>query len=246
MDVGRFLSLLTSRSLYFACPNQFEDPYEGWLPRSHHLALSQINRNVLDSYRAFKAQLIARGVPENAFDAQIEDMRQKLRIAWKETIYKFGVSCWHESDHESEAMWKLYSAKGQGIAIESTVERLRAALQLESKPIIDRVRYADFENDPVEKGHVHYGLFLKRKSFSHEREIRATILLQAPGHGVSVSCDLKTLVTVIHVSPLERPFLQDAIQTLCAQGIGSVDVQVKRSALFDAPPENWPDPGPLL
>ena len=50
---------------------------------------------------------------------------QKLR---REAAGKFGVSCWHIDEHESEAMWQLYTAAGQGIAIESTKARLESAL----------------------------------------------------------------------------------------------------------------------
>ena len=63
---------------------------------------------------------------------------------------KFGVSCWHESEHESDAMWKLYSASGQGIAIESTIGQLRTCFGNREGLLIDRVRYMDFDRDPIE------------------------------------------------------------------------------------------------
>lgn len=69
------------------------------------------------------------------------------------------------------------SASGQAIAIESTVGQLRASLGRREGILIDSVRYADFDHDEIEKSHKHYGLFMKRKSFEHEKELRATILL---------------------------------------------------------------------
>ncbi len=33
------------------------------------------------------------------------------------------VSCWHENETESEAMWKLYLKSGDGVAIQTTVVR---------------------------------------------------------------------------------------------------------------------------
>src|SRR5579885_861214 len=35
------------------------------------------------------------------------------------------VNCWYMNEHESAAMWKLYSAAGDGIAVQSTIGRLK-------------------------------------------------------------------------------------------------------------------------
>jgi hypothetical protein len=65
-------------------------------------------------------------------------------------------------------MWQLYTVAGQGIAIESTKAKLEGALG-GNGIVVDQVRYMDFESAEIEKGHKRYGLFLKRKSFAHER-----------------------------------------------------------------------------
>jgi hypothetical protein len=120
-------------------------------------------------------------------------------------------------------MWKLYSASGQAIAVESTVGQLRASLGDAEGVIVDSVRYADFDNDPIEKGHKHYSLFMKRKSFEHEKELRATILLPEEQwtipedqRGLAVPCDLNVLINRIHVSPLCAAFVVRAVESLCA------------------------------
>lgn len=235
MDLGKFLSLLATRSLYFACPTQFADPYEGSFPRSHLAAEFAIVQNILDSYISQRDEFIARGMPAQSFDNQIQDMRRKLRQVHVDLNNKFGVCCWHEAEHESEAMWKLYTAAGQGIAIESTVGQLRSSVRLDPAPIIDRMRYADFDRDPIEKGHAHYRLFMKRQPFSHEKEVRATILLREPGQGIGVPCDLETLVTSVHISPLEPAFLHHAVEALCEDRITRLNKPVQRSKLYDPP-----------
>lgn len=235
MDLGKFLSLLTTQSLYFACPTQFTDPYEGWLPKSHVAAQSTMIRNVLDQYLAQRSQFISRGVPPRLFDDQIKDLARKLQSASKEVVTKFGVSCWHEAEHESDAMWRIYAASGRGIAIESTVGRFGSAIR-HPDLLIDRVRYMDFERDPIEKGHRHYQLFIKRQSFSYEREVRATILLQEPGQGVSVTCDLEALISAVHISPLEERFVADAICAVCTGTPISLRKDVGQSKLY-APPD---------
>ena len=37
----------------------------------------------------------------------------------RETNAKFGATCWHINEDELDAMWQLYVAAGNGIAIES-------------------------------------------------------------------------------------------------------------------------------
>jgi len=45
-------------------------------------------------------------------------------------ILNTAINCWHISDHESVAMWKLYAAGAPGIAVRSTVERFASSLPL--------------------------------------------------------------------------------------------------------------------
>jgi len=147
----------------------------------------------------------------------------------------FGISCWHQNEHESEAMWKLYSASGQGIAIESTDVKLKKAITDTKGLIIDKVRYMDFDNDPIEKGHRHYRLFLKRKSFDHERELRATVLLPEVGKGVYVPCDLDILISSIHLSPFVPEYFKIVVQALCIGKTRILRKDIHQSKLFDEP-----------
>ena len=52
---------------------------------------------------------------------------------------------------------------------------------------MDRVRDMDFDTDEIEKGHSHYGLFLKRKSFAHEQELQVASLHRFAGRGPTAS-----------------------------------------------------------
>jgi hypothetical protein len=235
MDLAKFAALLASRSLYFACPNQLNDPYEGTLPRSHVEAESKIFQGFVDQMLPLRAQFIERGIPIESFDASLDNYAARAATAHQEVAVKFGLSCWHESDYESEAMWKLYSASGQAVAIESTIGQLRASLGKREGLQIDRVRYMDFEQDPIEKGHRHYSLFIKRKCFEHEKEVRATVLLPTPGVGVAVECDLDILVTAVHVSPLVERFVRDAIEALCTGATHRLNKAVHDSSLLSAP-----------
>jgi hypothetical protein len=238
IDLGKFVSLLVSESLYFACPCEFEDPYEGLVPKSHVEAESAMIQKYIDPLLSFREKLTAEATNTNylaLFDNALNDFAKMVKSSHKAATLCFGVSCWHKSECESEAMWKLYSGHAHGIAIKSTIRQLQRSLKNAKNVIIDNVRYTDFDNDPIEKGHKHYGLFLKRKSFEHEKEIRATILLPQAGRGILVPCDIDTLISQVHLSPFAPVYLKNAVETICSGKLRMLQKPVIQSKLFDAP-----------
>ena len=89
------------------------------------------------------------------------------------------------NEYESMAMWRLYLTGSEGVAVKSTYQRL-----IDSFPLFDGVRKGRNEDNTekellIHVGVVHYvdyessdppaapRILLKRKSFEHEREIRA-------------------------------------------------------------------------
>jgi len=236
MDFAKFAYLVTTRSLHFACPSRFQDPYEGLLPRSHIEAESKMLRRYVDDMIALRPAFAEQSkISLELFDNILEKFAREVRGAHEEAAAAFGVCCWHKSEYESAAMWRLYSASGQGIAIESTIGRLKASLGDTAGLQIDSVRYMDFDEDPIEKGHKHYALFIKRKCFEYEKELRATVLLPVKGEGISLPCDLGVLIKAIHVSPLVEEYVTRAVENLCAGKVHSLRVPVLQSKLFDRP-----------
>jgi len=57
LDLPKLVSMLSRGSLYFACPTEFSDPYEGYLPRSHVQAHIEITQKIIDQIRATRDQL---------------------------------------------------------------------------------------------------------------------------------------------------------------------------------------------
>ncbi len=93
----------------------------------------------------------------------------------KEISEKTYISCWHNSEHESEAMWKLYCKNpAKGIVIKSKKKTLQA--QLENKGInnlqLKPVKYVP--NFWIKKYNPEPDIFFnKRPSFEYEKEFRA-------------------------------------------------------------------------
>jgi Protein of unknown function (DUF2971) len=245
VDLPKFVSMLATGTLHFVCVSSFKDPYEGWLPRSYMEALVNLHRTYLDQMRQTQNQMVALkpSVDRAQLENVLRDAERKLHTPrlLKETNEKFGASCWHINEGESEAMWRLYGAAGAGIAIESTRERLEAAMKdAAPHPVhIDPVRYMDFDNDPIDKGgHRHLMGFIKRKSFEHEQELRAVVMLPEPGKGAGVPCDMNTLIARIHIAPLAEPYYVDAVHYVIEHANPKLDAPVVVSKLLAHPTIN--------
>ncbi len=108
MDFTKFVSFIESKHLYFARTDKLEDPFEGSWPKLnvdarqyHYPHLSpEENKN----YIKLMGQM-SKNHPKNIF-----------------------INCWHMNEHESTAMWKLYLKSNEGIAIQSTYQKLRDSI----------------------------------------------------------------------------------------------------------------------
>jgi hypothetical protein len=57
------------------------------------------------------------------------------------------ISCWHQNDGESAAMWKLYLKIDEGIALQTSFGILHGELSRSARLIhLGRVRYCDYKN----------------------------------------------------------------------------------------------------
>ncbi len=74
-------------------------------------------------------------------------LKPKIDIGTKIKKLRFwvAVSCWHMSEHESAAMWNLYSKSEEAICIQSTYSELRNTFGVDVE--IGTVQYVDYDND---------------------------------------------------------------------------------------------------
>lgn len=216
LNLERLLDLLVSSQLYLCRLDRFRDPWEGVFPRS-----------VVE-------QLRSRHTPEQykAIITAIEGIRTSLF-----------ANCWHESPHESAALWKQYS-NASGVAIRTTIGSIKKAIQGNLSYHIGRVRYLDSETDkriemPVSALVVP---FLKRKSFEYEREVRVLIWDPKkigppdPGStlpdGIELPVRIETLVETLYVSPEAPIWLCDHVAELFRR-FSLPNIPVRRSTLWD-------------
>lgn len=78
------------------------------------------------------------------------------------------------SDDESAALWDEYAPTGEGVAIESDVGRMIDALSGSPEVIfVGAIRYIGYQKEPIPEGNSYNPFLHKRRSFIHEKELRA-------------------------------------------------------------------------
>ncbi|MDA3875472.1 MAG: hypothetical protein PF483_00115 [Halothiobacillus sp.] len=201
MDFTKYVSLLASRALYFGRSDQFEDTYEGakGLRRrkeawdKHYLEFFRhAIQNPPDGYECTKA--------EEEIEVEAQRLIRSMEFGGKASRLRTFISCWHESTHESAAMWRLYSSfMPNAVAIRTSYDGLYKSLGKNPSIKIGRDRYLYLNKDYAG---VNDAYWRKRKSFEHEREVRAVILdFSHPELGKLVACDVESLVESVYVSP---------------------------------------------
>ncbi|WP_241909565.1 hypothetical protein [Vibrio splendidus] len=233
MDFTKYVSLLSTAGLYFARSDTFEDPFEG--------AKGTIeNKGKWDKYYLDFFKHVMRHPPEGSeWDQSEENVEKEARRLLKElevgghshreSVY---ISCWHENEHESKAMWRLYSNfLDNAIAIRTTYSSLYKALDKNPSISIGKVKYIDFSQSYAGPND---SFWRKRKSFEHEREVRAIVRdHKSEELGKILSCDLRTLVEEIIVSPTAPPWFVSVLEDVNSKF--GLNVTVSRSNLNEVP-----------
>lgn len=227
MDFTKLVSMLELRTLYFARADKLGDSFEGSYPRINILARQQVPVALPPEHRDKYPEIVAFLSEENR--------QWPTRIA---------INCWHLNDHESAAMWKLYLKSNEGIAIQSTYQKLRDCFANEQDPIfLGKVNYIDYDTEWI-KGEANLlsPFVHKRMSFKHEDEVRAVIVRwpwkePAIDHGLHIPVDLGSLIERIYIAPDSPHWFESLVKSVVerygyAGVIEVVDSKLKQRPLF--------------
>lgn len=161
------------------------------------------------------------------------------------------VNCWHERERESATMWKSYTSGNEGIAIKSTVGRLRTCFRStegnvtsDAVVLIGQVQYMDYDRETLEVSNAYIPLLRKRSFFSDEKEVRAVVgsplltsfFLQGL-HGVRVPVDLDTLIGEILIDPVASDWFVDLIREIVGDRF-----PIAKSSIGERPPQSTDGP----
>jgi hypothetical protein len=222
MDFTKFVSLLDTEALFFSRADQLSDTWEG--------------AHTVENLRRRSTMLAQEQIAEQMLG--MSEFYRSLRI------HTF-LSCWHISDVESAAMWKLYVTHNEGIAVQTTFERLTASFEGDENEIfkvyVGKVRYLDYDHGVFRDGNSFVPFFHKRLSFEHEHELRAIIQPIFPGSGpltaaepfadgLLIPVNLKQLIESIYVAPTSERWFADLVESM-ARKYG-IDASVRHSDLI--------------
>lgn len=235
MDISKFMSLLQSKSLYFARSDTFEDPYEGAKGTIENVSRwnSYYYGFCNHAIRSAVEQGIAPSKSDQEYEEQVNNLYHQIKTASNERNHIF-ISCWHENQNESEAMWKLYAKDREScIAIQTTFKRLYLAIDRDPDIHIGRVNYIDYNEKFAPFGYEAF--FCKRKSFDYEHEVRMLFnsldLKESLGIYVPVNFDI--LIENIYVSPTSANWFKDVVQDILDKY--GLEKEVKKSSMLIQP-----------
>jgi hypothetical protein len=215
VTLAKLLVLLERRELFFAPLGTLEDPLEGYFSAATVEELRRVPDQHPEHERARWRGII---------DHNLAVLRQAREYVM--------VNCWHMNQHESAAMWHVYAAGGEGIAIQSTFERLKNAFAGTSQEVfIGQVRYIDFDTGKMGTVNVFEPVLCKRKSFEHEREIRAAFVLAEGTPYVPV--ELEVLIERLYVAPTAAGWFLDLVRRLVKRY--DLSIPVEQSAMLAKP-----------
>ena len=231
MDLAKYLSMLNSQGLFFPRATLLGDQFEGSAPR-----MIVFSREYIQANKATDPALADwKDVPDTIFD--------QMRAMTKDSVQNYLVSCWHMSEHESAAMWKLYSSSNESVCVRSTYRRLR--LCLPQCVFVGEVNYIDYDTQSFPARQMFNYIMHKRLSFSHERELRA-IFWERSGDpesqpykskiepsGLPIEVELPSLIEQVYVNPTAAPWFAKLVTDMTAKC--GFSFPVSQSALASAP-----------
>ena len=203
MDFTKFVSMLQNDGIYFPTVEMLVDPFEGSYARGNEEFRPRVYKHL-----------------PNRLHLTAGEMVKRLRG-------HVAVSCWHSNEQESAAMWKLYALTHEAVCVQTTFRKLQAAMDQQAR--VGMVRYVDYEKGWIPESNPLAPFLYKRKSFEHEREVRAIIepaemtalLLKAneptASSGRWVKINVAETIEKVLIAPNAPPWFLELVQKVTAK-----------------------------
>lgn len=188
LDLSKFLDMLLSQKLFMSRSDKFEDQYEGTFSEPTFEEIKKIAAN-----------------------------NPKFLDYYKSHREKVVVSSWHANEYESFAMWQIFTKNNEGLAIQSTIGRLKKALAIEKhfEQYIGEVNYIDYKKEYIPFEDTFFPFLFKRKSFQYEREIR---IISDVSHsqisineGLKIDVIINELIEKIYIHPKSENWYKNLV-----------------------------------
>lgn len=214
----QLMSIIERDSLWFSDLTEFDDPYEGTVPKENIYEEIDILVDSLDYDREEIEPIYELFNPKKAYN--------------KERL----VNCWNKNQYESAALWEQYLDSPEGVAISTTVENVKSALEDSGYEMVyGEVKYINYETDRIPMG-VLPTVYHKRKSFQHENEFRISF---APDEsdsidsGEYISVNVDDLIDKVYISPTAAGWFYDQVKQVL--DTYDVDCEIVKSNVYSGP-----------
>ncbi len=188
LDLSKFLDMLLSQKLFMSRSDKFEDQYEGTFSEPTFEEIKKIAAN-----------------------------NPKFLDYYKSHRERVVVSSWHANEYESFAMWQIFTKNNEGLAIQSTIGRLKEALKAEKQfeQYIGEVNYIDYKKEYIPFEDTFFPFLFKRKSFQYEREIRIISDTSegaiAINDGLKIDVVINQLIEKIYIHPKSENWYKNLV-----------------------------------
>ncbi|KAB1193640.1 hypothetical protein GJR96_09395 [Haloferax sp. MBLA0076] len=218
VNFTEIMSILERQSLWFSNFSNFEDPYEGTIPK----------KNLEEEIDKISSRAdISRDAATNLHETYVSGNRHGQSGF---------VNCWNLSEYESAALWEQYIDSTDGVAIQTTVDRLEQSLSDCGRELtFGEIEYISYEDAKIPNGTLPT-LYHKRLSFEHEKEFRASFLKQDDedlGAGAYVDVDLDMLIDKLYLAPTTPDWFYNQVELVLDRY--GVDCELKKSDIYSDP-----------
>jgi hypothetical protein len=144
---------------------------------------------------------------------------------------KVVISSWHINEYESFAMWQIFTKNNEGLAIQSTIGRLKEALQPENRieQYIGNVNYIDYKKEYIPFDDAFFPFLFKRKSFQYEREVRIISDVSTKNisvnDGLKINVDLSQLIEKIYIHPKSENWYKKLVIELVSKLNFNIEIE---------------------
>lgn len=218
LSLPKLISLFEKKKLFIPRVDLLDDPFEGTVPISKTKKNNRVEKKSDESEEAFvKKHLIT--------------LRKKAR----EIMY---VSCWYMGNEESEAMWRLYCGKKEGVSIQTRYSKLNQAVENKENYYIGLIEYINYEKEKISGSGLLHPFMYKRKAFEHEKEVRILYFkkdlihisdekipkIESGPKGIELPIDFKILIDNVLVNPYAPDWYFDVVNSIIKKYYPSINV----------------------
>lgn len=228
LDITKFVSLLSLKSLFFCRLDKLEDHFEGTTSKPN-FELRKESYRYLNNLFPNRKQLTEEEIEINVKSQYASDEKFKAVNC---------VCCWNKFKNESAALWKIYSDLHKGVMIKTNINDLISSFKDTPEELdLSEIKYIDYEKEYMPDHNLTYPIIHKHNAYYFEDEVRIINTVKYGNkftfdwdsekvkNGKYISVDITKLINEVVVSPYAENWYFELISDLCSKyGLESITI----------------------